>query len=105
MIRVHQCINCGEKVKATEEILKGCPKCGSKYFKFSSEVKKEKVKPKKGKSIENIMVKQHGIYEVNLGSLLEDESIIVSDQEGKYVIDINTLLKKKIKEKKKSRKL
>ncbi len=83
--------------------MKGCPDCGSKYFKYYSETKKEKVKPPKGKSIENVMVKQRGIYEVNLGSLLEDDSIIVSDQEGKYVIDINTLLKQKDKDKKRNR--
>ena len=46
------------------------------------------------------MVKQHGIYEVNLTPLLEDDSIIVSDEEGKYFIDLNFLLKKKIKEQK-----
>ena len=47
------------------------------------------------------MVKGQGIYDVNLTSLLEDESIIVSDEEGKYLIDINFLLKKKMKEKEK----
>lgn len=45
------------------------------------------------------MVKEHGVYEVNLQSLISDESVIVSDEEGKYVIDINYLLKKKIREK------
>lgn len=105
MILVHQCINCGAKLKATEEILKGCPQCGSKYFKYCSEGKKEKIEEVKEESIETIMVKQHGIYEVNLSSLMEDDSIIVSDQEGKYVIDINFLLNKKIKEKKKSREI
>ena len=37
------------------------------------------------------MVKD-GVYEVNLSSLMEDESVIVSDEEGKYLIDINFLL-------------
>jgi len=45
------------------------------------------------------MIKEHGIYEVNLPSLLEDDSIIVSDEEGMYVIDINFLLKKQMKDK------
>jgi uncharacterized protein len=48
------------------------------------------------------MIKEHGIYELNLPSLLEDDSIIVSDEEGMYVIDINFLLKKQMKEKNKS---
>ena len=45
------------------------------------------------------MIKEHGIYEVNLPSLLEDDSIIVSDEEGMYVIDINFLFKKQMKDK------
>jgi uncharacterized protein len=101
---VHQCIKCGAKLKSSEEILKGCPKCGSTFFKYRSEGKKEEVEVVvPGESIETIMVKQDGIYEVNLTPLLEDDSIIVSDEEGKYVIDINFLLKKKIKEKQKSK--
>jgi Zn-ribbon containing protein len=46
------------------------------------------------------MVKEHGVYEVNLESLISDESVIISDEEGKYLIDINYILKKKIKERK-----
>ncbi|HBN97245.1 MAG TPA: hypothetical protein DDZ66_13180 [Firmicutes bacterium] len=42
------------------------------------------------------MVKEQGVYEVNLSSLLENESVIVSDKEGRYLIDINSLLKKKL---------
>jgi len=56
----------------------------------------------KGSSVETIMVHEHGVYEVNLESLMADESVIVSDEEGKYLIDINYILKKKIKEKEKS---
>jgi len=100
VILVHQCIKCGAKFKGSaEEILNGCPKCGSKYFKFKSDGKVEKIEEVKKDSIETIMVKKPGIYEVNLAPLLEKDSIIVSDEEGKYVIDINFLLKKKMKEK------
>jgi len=42
----------------------------------------------KGESIETIMVRRPGIYEVNLTPLLEKDSVIVSDGEGKYLIDI-----------------
>lgn len=45
------------------------------------------------------MVKEHGIYEVNLSSLMENDSVIISDEEGKYLIDINFLLKKRLKDK------
>ena len=45
------------------------------------------------------MVHDHGIYELDLPTLLEDDSIIVSDEEGIYVVDINFLFKKKMNEK------
>jgi hypothetical protein len=45
------------------------------------------------------MIKENGIYEVNLSALMEDDSIIISNEEGKYLIDINFLLKKKLREK------
>jgi predicted nucleic acid-binding Zn-ribbon protein len=98
---VHLCIKCGSLFKGKpEDILNGCPECGSHFFEYYPEKKEndEKKEPH-GESIETIMVHEHGIYEVDLPSLLEDDSIIVSDEEGKYVIDINFLLKKKINEK------
>ncbi len=45
------------------------------------------------------MVRRPGVYEVNLSPLLEKDSIIVSDEEGKYLIDINFLFKKPKKKK------
>ena len=62
----------------------------------------EEIHEIKGDSIETVMIRENGIYELNLPSLLEDDSIIVSDEEGMYVIDINFLLKKQMKEKNKS---
>ncbi|MBI5681511.1 MAG: hypothetical protein HZC47_11510 [Methanobacterium sp.] len=98
---MHLCIKCGALFKGKpEDILKGCPECGSHFFEYYCESKVEDKKEKpQGESIETIMVHEHGIYEVDLPTLLEDDSIIVSDEEGKYLIDINFLLKKKIKEK------
>ncbi|EKQ52003.1 MAG: Zn-ribbon containing protein [Methanobacterium sp. Maddingley MBC34] len=97
---MHRCIKCGQEYEDSEDlILKGCPNCGSKFFEFHQEGKVKEIKEIKGSSIETIMVKEHGVYEVNLESLMADESVIVSDEEGKYLIDINYILKKKIKEK------
>jgi uncharacterized protein len=114
---MHRCIKCGAEFRGDPEdmILKGCPDCGNKFFEYHKEDKVQdykevkninkdnirEIKRVKGDSIETIMVRGHGIYDVNLNSLLEDESIIVSDEEGKYLIDINFLLKKKMKEKEK----
>lgn len=101
MIQVHRCIKCGAefKIDSEEIILKGCPECGSKFFEFHKNGRKE-IQEIKEDSIETIMIKENGIYEVNLPSLLEDDSIIVSNEEGTYVIDINFLLKKQMKDRK-----
>lgn len=97
---MHRCIKCGQEYEDSEDlILKGCPNCGSKFFEFHQEGKVKEIKEIKDSSVETIMVKEHGVYEVNLQSLMADESVIVSDEEGKYLIDINYILKKKIKEK------
>ncbi len=76
-----------------DELSNGCPKCGGRYFRYI----REKGEEVSGDPIETIMIKEHGIYEVNLTHMLEDESIIVSDEEGRYVIDLHFLLKKKRK--------
>lgn len=95
---MHLCIKCGALFKGKpEDILKGCPDCGSHFFEYYNEGKETAKKEKpQGESIETVMVHDHGIYELDLPSLLEDDSIIVSDEEGTYVIDINFLFKKKM---------
>ena len=101
---MHRCIKCGAefKIDSKEIIIKGCPECGSKFFEFHQKGKIKEIQEIKGDSIETIMIKEYCIYEVNFPSLLEEDSIIVSDQEGMYVIDINFLLKKQMKDRKKS---
>jgi hypothetical protein len=92
---MHRCIKCGQEFQDSENLLlKGCPKCGSKFFEFHQEGKVS--------SVETIMVHEQGVYELNLESIMADESVIVSDEEGKYLIDINYILKKKNKQKKRS---
>lgn len=118
---VHECINCGAKLDKIEDLVNGCPKCGSKYFKLvvlkdeksetspildseplkeDSNTDSEENKFDKN-NIESVLVKQRGIYEVNLDHLLEkDSSIVFADEDGNYVVDINSLLKKGSKKKK-----
>ncbi|UTB33241.1 MAG: hypothetical protein NKF70_02930 [Methanobacterium sp. ERen5] len=100
---MHRCIKCGTefKINSEEIIIKGCPECGSKFFEYQKGDLKE-IHEIKGDSIETVMIHEHGIYELNLPTLLEEDSIIVSDEEGTYVIDINFLLKKQMKERNKS---
>lgn len=94
VILVHQCINCGAKYKSVAELSEGCPKCGGRYFRYTH---KKRRGESRGDSIETIMIHENGIYEINLTPLLKDDSIIVSDEEGKYVIDLNFLLKRNLK--------
>lgn len=95
---MHQCIKCGFKVEGDIEsiVTKGCPECGSKFFTYTKKAPAKKTEDGKGESVEGVMIKGQGVYEVNLSSLLENDSVIVSNEEGKYLIDINTLLKKKL---------
>ena len=103
MIVMHRCIKCGKEVQDSENLLlEGCPQCGSKFFEFHQDGKVTKIKESKGSSVETIMVHEQGVYELNLESIMADESVIVSDEEGKYLIDINYILKKKNKQKKRS---
>lgn len=102
MIVVHLCIKCGALFKGEpEDILKGCPECGNHFFEYHPRDKDNRKEEPHEKSVETIMVHDHGIYEVDLPALLGNNSIIVSDEEGKYLIDINFLLKRKIKDKNK----
>lgn len=95
---MHRCIKCGFEVEGDLEtiIIKGCPECGSKFFAYTRKGKVKDIKEVKGDSVESILVKGQGVYEVNLAALLENDSLVVSDEEGKYLIDINSLLKKKL---------
>ena len=97
---MHRCIKCHSEFEGSEDIIqKGCPECGSKFFEYTHHGQVKVIKESNGDSVETIMIKENGIYEVNLSSLMEDDSIIISDEEGKYLIDINFLLKKKLREK------
>lgn len=98
---MHRCIKCGYEVEGDIEtiITNGCPECGGKFFAYT---RKDQVKEAAGDKdpvedpVEGVMVKGQGVYEVNLSSLLENDSVIVSNEEGRYLIDINSLLKKKL---------
>jgi predicted nucleic acid-binding Zn-ribbon protein len=91
---MHKCIKCSAEYQTSDTLLAGCPNCGSKFFEFHQDGKIKEIEEAKGDAIETIMVRENGVYEVNLSSIMEDDSLIVSDEEGKYLIDINYLLKK-----------
>ncbi|MDR2623698.1 MAG: hypothetical protein LBC39_03865 [Methanobrevibacter sp.] len=95
------CASCGRELEE-DDILNGCPDCGSKKFKFvNKNPQRKKKEEEKGPkttinedSIEQVKVEDRGIYEVNVSNLLDGGSDVYSDREGNYAIDINSLLKK-----------
>jgi predicted nucleic acid-binding Zn-ribbon protein len=108
------CDNCGTELQE-DDLLNGCPHCGSKRFKFVNikaiEEKKRREKEEKENptpseeeltidedSVETIKVQDKGIYEINLSRMSEGETGIYSDNKGNYAIDIHALSKKGKKE-------
>jgi uncharacterized protein len=116
VILLNICSKCGTELHG-DDLLEGCPNCGSKLFKFVNtkgiEEKKRKEKEEQEKtenssieeeltidktSVESIKVEDKGVYELNLHHILEGETDVYSDKEGNYAININSLLKKSRKE-------
>ncbi len=124
----HKCTQCGREFKdGSTIILKGCPSCAGKKFLYVKEsqqhddVLKEKspeelaeesrdevleVKPEPARSvqmhdrIESIRILAPGSYELNIEKLAEsDERVIRLDTDGKYVLDILSMMKKQKKKK------
>ncbi|MCL2116364.1 MAG: hypothetical protein FWH29_09100 [Methanobrevibacter sp.] len=104
------CNKCGLELEG-EDLINGCPKCGSKLFKFVNTNKKD-LKTQNSKnhhnedelaedSIGGVMVEDKGVYVLNLDHLLAGETNVFSDNEGNYAIDINSLLKESTKNKQK----
>lgn len=122
----HQCVKCGELyADGSQELLKGCSKCGAKFFFFIRQAKLEEqkkirdnIKKKDLKKmekdvrslmpqvkrdepvvldLETIRVIGHGKYEIDVGSLMRGNPIIIQVGEGKYYIDLFTAMNKKKK--------
>ena len=120
----HQCVKCGEMYPdGSQELLKGCAKCGGKFFffirkerldeqkKIRKEIQKEDLKkmeqdvrslmPKVKKDepvildLETIRVIGPGKYEIDVGSLMRGNPVIIQVGDGKYYIDLFTMMKQK----------
>ena len=123
---VHQCVKCGTLYEETSnEILKGCSKCGGKFFFFVKKETLEKVKqltvdltPKErieiqedimeliGEDnldkpvildIESIRILKPGQYEIDLVDLFKGKPLVYKLEEGKYIIDLASTFKAKEK--------
>ncbi|AGK60997.1 Zn-ribbon containing protein [Archaeoglobus sulfaticallidus PM70-1] len=99
----HQCTKCGEQYPDGDtRILSGC-KCGNNKFLYIPKVKKdseEQIREIEEQltdiGIASVKIIAPGKYELNLERLLQsDEIVIALEEDGKYVIHLPSLLKKK----------
>lgn len=121
----HKCTQCGREFDdGSTKILKGCPSCGGKKFLYIREaerhddVLKEKtvdeiardtgedvleVRRDRRKEeievferIESIRILGPGSYELNLDKMAQSDEVVVGlEREGRYVVDILSMARKK----------
>ncbi|MCK8519225.1 Zn-ribbon domain-containing protein [Methanoculleus sp. 7T] len=121
----HKCTQCGREFEdGSTKILKGCPSCGGKKFLYIREaerhddVLKEKtiedivrdtgedvLEVREGQRrdevevferIESIRILGPGSYELNIEKLARSDEVVVGlEKEGKYMVDILSMAKKK----------
>lgn len=124
----HQCVHCGEFYSVgSKELLEGCRKCGGHFFFYVRDEQLKKIKenpieiPKEEKGrIEKDIREMAGIVEENIPVILDLESVRVTGdgkfeidlvnlfnkerpliyklEEGKYIIDLASTLKRNMKD-------
>src|SRR3989338_3175358 len=121
---MHQCVKCGMLYEDTSgELLKGCSKCGGKFFFFVRKDAFEKMKQltvnltkdERGEiqedimeltgldkvdnpvilDIESIRILKPGQYEIDLVDLFRGKPVVYKLEEGKYVIDLSSTFRAK----------
>jgi predicted nucleic acid-binding Zn-ribbon protein len=124
----HRCVECKNVLESRElDLEKGCPVCGGKKFQYIRESKgpeekdlrkltvaepppkaavpgvteKEK-KPGAGR-IESVRILEKGSYDLNLPVLLSRKELVMSKEDGVYVVDLPSALKTPSKKKRRQR--
>ncbi|MDO8516626.1 MAG: Zn-ribbon containing protein [Nanoarchaeota archaeon] len=122
----HQCIHCSNIIEAgSREILEGCSKCGGKFFFYVRDEQLEKLRQapieldehidrKKVEEdvrsmlnvkdeeeavildLESIRVLNPGKFEIDLVSLMNRRPIVFKLEEGKYIIDLDSIPREKL---------
>src|SRR3989344_4115565 len=121
---MHQCVKCGTLYEDTSsELLKGCSKCGGKFFFFVKKDALEKMKAltvnltKDERSeiqedimeltgldkvdqpvildIESIRILKPGQYELDLVDLFRGKPVVYKLEDGKYIIDLASTFESK----------
>ena len=108
IVVAHRCTKCGKLYPSGDmRLLSGC-ECGNNKFLYvpdeRGETKVEKVEEIKKEftqmGIESVRILSPGRYEINIEKLLEGEGIIIALQEdGRYIIHLPSLLKRRKAEK------
>ena len=123
----HKRTQCGREFRdGSVEILRGCPSCGGKKFLYVSdrvrnadvleeksiadiaqETKQEVLEVKNQgpasrptdilERVESVRILSPGKYELNLERLAESQDIIIGVDDGKYMLDLPSMSKKKQK--------
>ncbi len=112
----HKCTNCGKIYEdGSEELLKGC-ECGNSLFLYirkiteeeakklkAKEIKstekekvegKEKEKSEEEKDIWNVKI-DNGVFKLDIASLMAKEPVILSGEEGRYLVSLSSVFGKK----------
>ena len=101
----NQCVHCSKIYgDGAEEILKGCSKCGSRFFFYMSEEKLRKLKDSREVEESNLTKSEKDQIERDvrdIAGIEDEEAPIVLDFEtvkiikpGKYILDIANLFSK-----------
>ncbi|HJJ89794.1 MAG TPA: Zn-ribbon domain-containing protein [Methanocorpusculum sp.] len=123
----HKCTQCGREFRdGSVEILRGCPSCGGKKFLYVSEdVRNSDILEEKSiadiahetkqeileireqvpaskptdilERVESVRIVSPGKYELNLERLAMSQDIIIGVADGKYMLDLPSMSKKKQK--------
>ena len=121
----HKCTQCGREFEdGSTKILKGCPSCGGKKFLYIREAERhddvlkektiEEIARDTGEDvlevradrrraeievferIESIRILGPGSYELNIEKLARSDEVVVGlEKEGRYVVDILSMARKK----------
>ncbi|NLA37850.1 MAG: hypothetical protein GX882_00395 [Methanomicrobiales archaeon] len=121
----HKCTQCGREFEdGSTTILKGCPSCGGKKFLYIREAERhddvlkeksieeivrdtgeeileiqdeeEKDEIEVFERIESIRIIAPGLYELNIDKLAKSDEVVVGlEKEGRYMVDILSMARKK----------
>ena len=98
----HKCTKCGkEYADGDARLLQGC-ECGNNKFLYVPKIKRKKieksVKREAVMGIESVRIISPGRYEINLEKILSRNEIIIALREdGRYILHLPSLLKRKDK--------